>query len=483
MNTFQQFFCLLFFFGFWVSTYAQPIQLHPENPHYFLYRDKPTVLVASTEHYGSIVNPDFNYELYLRTLAKIGLNHTRIFLGDYAEKPGDFCIISNTLVCAPGKFLSPWKRSSVPGFSLGGNKFDLNTWDELYFKRLHGFMQLASELGIVVEAVLFFQGVSWADLPLNPANNINGTTNFKPEQYMTINNGNVLEYQKKYALKLIDELNRYDNLIINVANEPWFFNQEHSGFSSPTTDQTKYWISVVAKWIKQAEQKLPKRHLISVDYSNEGRKISVQENKKYWQDISVLNHHYDKNAESVKLNYGINKVLSFNETGLMPPSSPQYRIQGYRYLLSGGALYDNLDFTFQVGHEDGSGSTEFSCLGYNGCSDPQVKFQMKALLDFLNALDFVHMRPNENVIAVTFGDRDICVLENPGKEYAIYVSGGSNTGMLLQLRPGKYEATWIRPSDNSVIKKETINTKATGEVRVQEPPYQEDIALVLRAIK
>jgi len=34
------------------ATQQQPIQLHPENPHYFLWRGKPTVLVASTEHYG-----------------------------------------------------------------------------------------------------------------------------------------------------------------------------------------------------------------------------------------------------------------------------------------------------------------------------------------------------------------------------------------------------------------------------------------------
>ncbi|MFN8355676.1 MAG: hypothetical protein U0Y10_14560 [Spirosomataceae bacterium] len=473
---------LLLFLLFSRNLLAQPIQLHPENKHYFLYKSKPTILVASTEHYGSVVNPDFNYELYLKTLAKIGLNHTRIFLGDYAEKPGDFCIIQNTLVPNPGKFLGPWQRSTVPGFSLGGNKFDLSKWNPAYFEQLHGFMKLAEELNITVEAVFFFIGMSLADMPLNPANNINKTSSFTTQQYMSLNNGNVLEHQKKYVLKLVNELNRYDNLILNIANEPWFFNQEHTGFSSPTTDATKQWIRVVSQWIVNQEKKLPKKHLISVDYTNEGRKISKVEHDKYWTNISVFNHHYDKNAESVKLNYGINKVLSFNETGLMPPSSPQYRIQGYRYLLSGGALYDNLDFTFQVGHEDGRGGTDFSCLGYQGCSDQSVKFQMKALLDFMNSFDFVHTKPNKNVIAVTFGDRDVAVLENPGKEYAIYVNGGSNTGMLLQLVAGNYKALWISPTDNSLIKAEEITTKANGEIRVTEPPYKEDIALLLKKI-
>ena len=30
---------------------AEPITLHPENPHYFLFRGKPAVLITSGEHY------------------------------------------------------------------------------------------------------------------------------------------------------------------------------------------------------------------------------------------------------------------------------------------------------------------------------------------------------------------------------------------------------------------------------------------------
>ena len=36
-----------------------PISLHPENPHYFLFRGRPTVLVTSGEHYGALLNPGF----------------------------------------------------------------------------------------------------------------------------------------------------------------------------------------------------------------------------------------------------------------------------------------------------------------------------------------------------------------------------------------------------------------------------------------
>ncbi len=467
------------------SAVAQPIKLHPENGHYFLYKSKPTVLVTSGEHYGAVINPDFNFSKYLKTLKELGLNHTRIWLGDYVEIPGDFCQKVNTSAPESGKFLTPWMRSDEPGFAAGGNKFDLNKWNPAYFERLHQFMQEASDNGIVVECILFFVGPNWAYLPMNPVNNINKTKDIPREDYLSLQNGNILTHQKKYCLKLINELNKYDNIIFNVANEPWFSNQEHVGFASPPRDQTKLWIKEVSNWITYAESTLAKKHLISVDYTNEGRKISKLEHDKYWKNISVFNHHYDKDALSAKLNYGINKVLSFNETGLMPEFSSQYRIQGWKYLMSGGALYDNLDFTFQVGAEDGKGKTEFICHYYKGCNDPNVKYEMKALLEFMNSIDFVHLKPNYDIIGCSFGDKNIHVLENPGKEYAMYIHGGSNEGLFqLNVLPGKYVVNYINPSDGKIIKTEERESKKFGDILLDGmPAYKEDIAIVLKVKK
>ena len=48
------------------------LALHPRNPRYFVYRGQPTVLVGSGEHYGAVLNPDFDYRTYLATLAADG---------------------------------------------------------------------------------------------------------------------------------------------------------------------------------------------------------------------------------------------------------------------------------------------------------------------------------------------------------------------------------------------------------------------------
>jgi hypothetical protein len=47
---------------------AEPLRLHPENPHYFLWRGQPTVLVTSGEHYGAVLNLDFDGPRYLEAI-------------------------------------------------------------------------------------------------------------------------------------------------------------------------------------------------------------------------------------------------------------------------------------------------------------------------------------------------------------------------------------------------------------------------------
>ena len=132
-----------------------PIRLDSDNPHCFYYRGKPLVLVGSGEHYGSVLNTAFNYSRYLETIGKAGMNHSRLFSGVYHEVPGDFGIVKNTLGPDAQSFLCPWVRSDTPGAVDGLNKFDLTRWNEVYFKRLVDFMQVASKHNIIIEMNLF----------------------------------------------------------------------------------------------------------------------------------------------------------------------------------------------------------------------------------------------------------------------------------------------------------------------------------------
>src|SRR5260370_4307572 len=63
-----------------VANAADAITVHPENPKYFLFRGKPLVLVAATEHYGSVVNRSFDFARYLAGAADKKQTVTRTFL-------------------------------------------------------------------------------------------------------------------------------------------------------------------------------------------------------------------------------------------------------------------------------------------------------------------------------------------------------------------------------------------------------------------
>src|SRR3979409_1948351 len=107
---------------------ATPIRLYRGNPHYFEWRGQPTVIITSGEHYGAVLNLDFNYRRYLDTLAEDKLNGTRLWSGSYAETSQNFNIADNTLNPAESRFICPWGRSDQPGYADGGNKFDLTRW-------------------------------------------------------------------------------------------------------------------------------------------------------------------------------------------------------------------------------------------------------------------------------------------------------------------------------------------------------------------
>lgn len=435
---------------------AGPIRVHPANPHYYEWQGRATVLVASGEHYGSVINPDFDFVKYLSTIQAAGLNHTRLFLGDYAEGAGSFGIADNPLAPREGRLLAPWARSSTPGFACGGNKFDLDRWDPAYFARLHAFFDEASRRGIVVEAVLFFVGPGYDYSPLNPKNNVNATTPIDNIRYLSLDNGNVLARQEAYAQKLVRELNGYDNLIFNLCNEPWFYNQAHPGFASPATERVWAWVKRVSEWVAGEEAGLPKKHMMSVDYTNQGAPIPAAHLRDYFDHISSFNVHYDANAQILGDNPALDRVLAFNETGFNGTSDDGYRTQGWNFLLSGGGMYGNLDFGFTVDHEDGTATPRFTG-NYNAGGSPAIRAQLRILLDFMRLLPLEAMHPQNDV--VVGGADSWRVLAAPGKAYAVWFPGEGPIEPVIAVPEGRWRAEWVDILTGAVTRESFTQTK------------------------
>src|SRR5579875_2579578 len=189
-----------------------PIRLHPENPHYFQFRGRPAILITSTEHYGAVLNGDFDPIPYLDELRARGFNLTRTFSGTYREVPGAFKIDKNTLAPTPEKYIGPWPRTGIPGAADGRNKFDLGRWNAAYFERLKAFVAAASKRGIVVEYTLFcpfYEENLWAVNPMNARNNVNGIGNIPRNEAYTGKHRDLQDVQEAFVRKAVRELNGF----------------------------------------------------------------------------------------------------------------------------------------------------------------------------------------------------------------------------------------------------------------------------------
>jgi hypothetical protein len=455
----------------------QPIGLHPENPHYFLWRGKPTILITSGEHYGALLNLDFDYVRYFDVLASDGLNLTRTFSGFYREIPASFRITDNTLAPKPGRYICPWARSDQPGYGGGGNKFDLRKWDPAYFRRLKDFMTSAQERGIVVELNLFctiYNDELWAVSPLNAANNVNGIGNCPRQELCTLAHPELLEAQMAMVRKIVGELRDFDNLYYEVCNEPYFHGV------------TKAWQHKIVDTIADAEKDFAARHLISMNIANGQEKIAEPH-----PGVSIFNFHYCVPPDTVAMNYRLNKVIGENETGFRGKDDLLYRTEAWDFIIAGGALYNNLDYSFTPKHPDGS----FLAYESPGGGSPALRKQLGVLKDFMAGLDFVNMAPDDSLIREVSSDFSARALAQPGRACAVYVHvpipkkpkdladyrrENAEITLVLDLPAGEYRAEWVDTKTGEVAHRETFR-HAGGSKKLASPRFSDDVALRIKA--
>ncbi len=447
---------------------AAPLALHPENPHYFLWQGRPTILITSAEHYGAVMNLDFDYRRYLDTLAADGMNYTRVFSGAYVEPEGAFKIARNTLAPAAGRFIAPWARSTQPGYANGGNKFDLTRWDDAYFARLKDFIAYAASKNVIVELTLFcpmYEDMQWKLSPMNAANNVNGVgTVVRTDVYTLDRHGGLLAVQESLTRKLVTELNGFANLFFEICNEPYF------------GGVTLAWQHRIADVIVDTERGLPVKHLIAQNIANKSARIENPH-----PAVSIFNFHYATPPDTVGINYGLNRVIGDDETGFRGVADEPYRTEAWDFILAGGGLYNNLDYSFAAGEEAGTFAYPAS---QPGGGSRALRRQLKILSDFINGFDFIRMSPDNAVIkgGVPAGVTARALVER-GRAIAIYLrgTGGDPIGpavLQVDLADGAWQGEWVDTKLGTVVRQARVDG---GGIRtVEAPTFTSDIALRLR---
>jgi len=471
---------------------GEPIKVHPANPHYYLFNGQPTVLITSAEHYGAVVNLDFDYVKYLDALKAYGMNYTRIYPGAVLELVDEY-VKGNPLGPKPARTIVPWARSDRPGHVYGGNRYDLNKWDPEYFARLKDFIAKAGERGIVVE-ICFFNSeyvVNWPISPLYFENNIQGVGRCDYEDFQRLKYPDLVRRQSEYVSKITQEVNAYDNVILEICDEP-------SNFTSHA--EAGPWVGHLLQVVHDTEASLPQKHLVAqevegplggpVDFSASPL-LSVIVGQYVWGGDADSDQM--GGMKGLDYQYRYDKPIELNETAYFPmwysntdPVAAS-RVEAWEFMVGGGASFNHLNSRFTA--EDPAGNTPDSV---------QVLAALGKLKAFMSSLDFVKMRADTSFVVSGVPAGAYCRgLSQAGEQYALYhhhselekdqmsyvVKPGHYYEMLVVYLPGgTYQADWVDPASNTVISSATF-THQGGNKNLNTPEHTVDIALRMKRLR
>jgi hypothetical protein len=484
-----------------------PLQIHPENSKYFLFRDKPAFLLTATEHYGSVLNRPFDFRRYLDDLVDKHMTMTRTFLL-YRE------IASEKNPASPCKprpedYIAPWPRTG-PAKALDGlPKFDLEKWNPEYFQRLHAFLDAASQRGILVELTLFSNSYSpevWALNPLRAENNLQGQGHIEWPEYTSMKDPAIFAKQLAHVRKIVAETAKYDNVYYEICNEPGGGVAGH--VSRADVDA---WQAQIASAVREEMKKAGQAHLIfgsqafsytpafaqSLDATFAGKVFDVV-NIHPLPNTMLDAHRYQLGnfmSKELRLadlrHFGLaawahdNKPAVWDEDNAATMFTDDagwtiHRKRAWVALLS-GSHYDEIDFSIQIGTEIGTPE-----------SQARLRTWFKHLSEFFASVDFLHAAPApapswigqcpDQVLASTF------TVE--GKDYIAYLAdqreltdptaGQEIRGdVQITLPPGQYRVRYFSPVEGRYSGEFTIDGGQSKSIT--PPPFRQD--LVIRATR
>jgi hypothetical protein len=313
--------------------------------------------------------------------------------------------------------------------------------------------------------------------PIYVENNINHIGNIiDHKEILSLKHPEILAVQEKMVRKIVESLRDFDNLYYEVCNEPYFGDLE----------ALEAWEQHMTSVIADAEKDFPYKHLISQNIANGSLKIDNPNPL-----VSIFNFHYAKPPETVDLNFGLNKVIGDNETGFNGTEDVNYRTEAWAFLTAGGGLFNNLDYSFTVDHEDGSFQFPAKQPGGGGKS---FRSQMGILRQVFDEIDFIAMKPANSILSDTVWDSGGArVLAGEGL-YLVYLdktlpdqafSGNQNIpeseGMhlTLLLPASRYSVSLI----NTITGERSfqdIEVSNSGILTLKTPAFSEDLALLIR---
>lgn len=478
-----------------------PLVVSKSNPRYFTVAteaDEKAIYLTGSHiwnnfHDGMGPGPDcdetpeeVDFDAYLQFLKEHNQNFIRLWRWEQFKSQaagGSF-----HLCMTP----QPWPRTSARNAKDGKPKFDLDSFDPVYFDRLRERVVAAGREGIYV-GVMFFDG--WA-LHLSPApDNVEGHPFFGANNINDVAIKSILDYevlpldprvqelQEKYIHKVIDTLHDLPNVLWEVANESsggGTVDQNFAqmmGFSEVPdwgdSTEWQYWVIDVVKRYEQEQGYDP--HPIGMTMQ-----FPVKDETK------VNDPLFNSKAEWISPGYD-DEIFTEGRHPMAPDSPPSHwydnppASEGRKIIITdtdhyapgkGDALWAWKSFL--RGHHPIL--MDFGIIIGVNPPDPSAgspgvppydtyeaaRYAMGDTLRYAEKINLIQMEPRADLTSTGFA------LANPGNEYLVLQFNDAHP-FSVTLAAGTYAAEWFNINLRETTSAEEVTVQNDEDVRFMAP--------------
>jgi hypothetical protein len=329
---------------------------------------------------------------------------------------------------------------------LPDGKYDLDQWNEEYWRRLANFLQWTADRAIIVQIEVWdrfdYSTKNWESQPYNPKNNVNYTPaqsglaahypehpgqNRQPFFFTTPpqrNNSVVLKYQQRFVQQMLSYTLQHDHVLYCMDNETsaeeawssyWAdFIRQQAKRSGRTIYLTEMWDA----WDLQAPE-----HRRTFDHPERYDFCDVsQNNQKQGQE------HWD-NFQWVRARLApqprpLNTVKTYGADGGRYGNNRAGLERWWRHILGGAAAARF--------HRPDSGL---------GLSQTAV-VALKAARQLESVIKLWEVEP-ANALLSERSPNEAYLAARPGEAYALYFTDAGSVVLDLQAAPGRFDVRWL----------------------------------------
>ena len=406
------------------------IQPYAENPRYWQYKGQPVLLLGGTDDDNLFQWTGSRLTEQLDLLKSVGGNYVR-------------CTMSGR------------NEGNVWPFKQVNGKYNLDQWNEEYWRRFENFLESTYQRDIVVQIELwatydFKPDNRWQQNPFHPKNNINYTVdetglpkqvNSRPGYcensfFWSVpaerNQKTVLKYQRRFVDKMLSYSLKFGHVLYSMDNE-----------TSVTPQWGKYW----SEYIKAK----PKRTGVTVQTTE------------MWYD------HLDKNPPVPHATFDHPETYSFVDVSQNSHKRGQRHWDSLRFQLSRvddrvRPLTNVKIYGADTGSErwfraDVDGVERFWRNIFGGMSSARfhrppaglglgkkAQANICSMRTLTNEMDIFTCVPHNDLLSDRKPNEAYC-LANPGKRYAVYFPNGGEVVLDIGLLKKLATIRWLEISN------------------------------------